>query len=404
MGKDKKHLLRLMVLAPLVGVLNVSYASVPSDKLVGDIEKDLMKVVALLDQHTLAKDGVFKAPESKQQNGVALVSHKAQPKSPKPAKSNAIDLKDLEGLDLTQFTKPAKKSVKKTTTSSSQISSSTYKSVMSTKTKKRRSYRPCYQFNYNELQARSRKYQQYITEASRKHGVNENLIKSVITAESCFKVRARSHKGARGLMQLMPATARRFGVKNSYNSRQNIHAGAEYLRWLLDRFKGNVHFALAGYNAGEGKVDRYGGIPPYKETREYVRRVMGVYRTLHGKSERSFNESNNNGLVKTRAEYQRIWQQQQLAKKRASQQNRPLSERRCVEAVPSHISRITSLKRSGRGGRIWRRYYQLRPSENLAHVMNKTGVHINAIKRMNHLTSKSTLNAGHKILVWECRA
>ena len=375
----KHSLLRVMILLPVIGALNTGYAAERSDKLVGNIEKDLLKAVALL--HSGGTE-VVKSPTAK-----------ASSKS----KSNSIDLKDLEGLDLSVFTKPTKKRKKASRKKSSKVSSNTYRKIMSTK--KRRSYRPCYKFGYQELQNRSKRYQSSITEASRLHGVNENLIKSVITAESCFKVRARSHKGARGLMQLMPATARRFGVKNSYSSHQNIRAGAEYLRWLLDRYKGNVHFALAGYNAGEGKVDRYGGIPPYKETREYVRRVMGVYKTLHSKRNYSPNNKSSSTSTKTRADYQRIWLQQQ----RAKQSGRPLSERRCVKAVPTHLRSLTGLKRSGRGGRIWRRYYQLRQRENLSHVMNKTGVHINAIKRMNHLTSKSTLSAGHKLLVWECR-
>ena len=376
----KHSLLRVMILLPVIGALSTGYAAEKSDRLVGNIEKDLLRAVSLL----------HKVPTAKSDSKVKLASKSG----------GRIDLKDLEGLDLSAFTKPAKKRKKSKKTSSrksKKISSGTYRKIMSTK---RRSYRPCYKFGYQELQNRSKKYQQSISEASRLHGVNENLIKSVITAESCFKVRARSGKGARGLMQLMPATARRFGVKNSYSSHQNIRAGAEYLRWLLDRYKGNVHFALAGYNAGEGKVDRYGGIPPYKETREYVRRVMGVYKTLHTKRNHSFNEKSSSIQKKTRADYQRAWLKQQ----RAKQSGRPLNERRCVEAVPSHLRSLTGLKRSGRGGRIWRRYYQLRQRENLAHVMSKTGVHINAIKRMNHLTSKSTLSAGHKLLVWECRA
>ena len=389
----KHSLLRVMILLPVIGVLNTGYAAERSDKLVSNIEKDLLEVVSLLNQSGGVSAGVFKAPAVKTNSKVKLVANRT------PKGGDVIDLKELEGLDLSSFMKPSKKKTSKKKKSSKKVSNNTYRKVMSS-SKKRRSYRPCYKYGYDELQSRSKRYQNSISEASRLHGVNENLIKSVITAESCFKVRARSHKGARGLMQLMPATARRFGVKNSYSSHQNIRAGAEYLRWLLDRYKGNVHFALAGYNAGEGKVDRYGGIPPYKETREYVRRVMGVYKTLHTKQTTHFNTNKGSALTKTRADYQRIWLQQQ----RAKQQGRPLNERRCVEAVPSHLRSLTGLKRSGRGGRIWRRYYQLRQNENLAHVMNKTGVHINAIKRMNHLTSKSNLRAGHKLLIWECRA
>jgi soluble lytic murein transglycosylase-like protein len=96
--------------------------------------------------------------------------------------------------------------------------------------------------------------------------------------ESSFKKRALSHKGASGLMQLMPATARRFGVSNIWDPRQNIEGGARYMRVLLDMFEGDVRLALAGYNAGEGAVMKYGyRVPPYSETREYVRRITERY-------------------------------------------------------------------------------------------------------------------------------
>jgi soluble lytic murein transglycosylase-like protein len=96
--------------------------------------------------------------------------------------------------------------------------------------------------------------------------------------ESTFKARALSPKGASGLMQLMPATARRFGVSNIWDARQNIDAGVKYMRWLLDTFNGDVVLALAGYNAGEGAVMKYGWrVPPYRETQEYVRRITSRY-------------------------------------------------------------------------------------------------------------------------------
>ncbi len=114
-----------------------------------------------------------------------------------------------------------------------------------------------------------------IAEASRAHGVNSDLVHAVIRAESSYDQYAKSSKGARGLMQLMPATAQRFGVMDSYNPRQNIFAGARYLRILLDMFRGDLSPALAGYNAGENAVKRYGGIPPYRETQRYVRKIRG---------------------------------------------------------------------------------------------------------------------------------
>lgn len=112
-----------------------------------------------------------------------------------------------------------------------------------------------------------------ITEAAARHDVDPNLVRAVIKVESAYKPKARSHKGAMGLMQLMPATAREYGVRNAYDPAENINAGVRHLRMLLDRF--DVRLAVAAYNAGAGAVQRYGGIPPYRETRDYVRKVLG---------------------------------------------------------------------------------------------------------------------------------
>lgn len=108
--------------------------------------------------------------------------------------------------------------------------------------------------------------------------VDPVLLYSIMHQESAFKPRAFSYKGAAGLMQLMPGTATRFGVRNRFDPRQNIEGGARYMRLLLDMFGGDVSLALAGYNAGEGAVLRYGRrVPPYRETQEYVRRITGRY-------------------------------------------------------------------------------------------------------------------------------
>jgi len=125
----------------------------------------------------------------------------------------------------------------------------------------------------------------YLIRSGTNNGVDPLLLYSVMHQESSFKSRAVSPKGARGLMQLMPGTALRFGVTSIFEPRQNIEGGARYLRFLLDRFEGNVNLALAGYNAGEGAVEKYGWrIPPYAETQEYVRRISRRYSLLQDPS------------------------------------------------------------------------------------------------------------------------
>ena len=124
-------------------------------------------------------------------------------------------------------------------------------------------------------------YDHIIKQAAATHGVSEGLIKAVIHTESGFNPYARSPVGAQGLMQLMPATARRFNVSNSYDPQQNIMAGAKYLAWLLKRFNNSTRLALAGYNAGEGNVQKYGDVPPFRETQDYVRRVSSRYNNLY---------------------------------------------------------------------------------------------------------------------------
>ena len=121
----------------------------------------------------------------------------------------------------------------------------------------------------------------YILDSAKRYRIDPLLIYAQMHQESGFKKRARSYKGASGLMQLMPATARRFGVTNIYDPKQNIDAGVKYMRWLIDTFDGDVVLALAGYNAGEGAVMKYGWrIPPYRETQEYVRRIASRYNSI----------------------------------------------------------------------------------------------------------------------------
>jgi soluble lytic murein transglycosylase-like protein len=128
----------------------------------------------------------------------------------------------------------------------------------------------------------SKDFDGMIGEASKKHGVDESLIRAVIRQESAFNPKATSHCGAQGLMQLMPETAKELGCTDAYDPYQNIMSGTKYLKQLLDRFDGNLTKAIAGYNAGPGSVEKYGGLPPFAETQDYVTKVLGNYRNYKG--------------------------------------------------------------------------------------------------------------------------
>ena len=155
----------------------------------------------------------------------------------------------------------------------------TYKAVLGLSTsnigsKKFSAYR-CSDKNY--ILSKRRAYKNTIRTYAQHYGVDEALVHSVVKQESCFNEKALSRAGAMGLMQLMPGTASYLKVKDPWNPEQNIKGGVKYLSQMLKRFKGNKRFALAAYNAGPGKVKKYGGIPPYKETRNYVRKIMADY-------------------------------------------------------------------------------------------------------------------------------
>ena len=137
------------------------------------------------------------------------------------------------------------------------------------------------------LLAKAGRYDSIIEKAATAASVEPNLLRAVIVVESGFNSRAVSKRGAMGLMQLMPATATRFGVSNPYDPLQNVHAGARYLKFLIDRFGQDVRLALAAYNAGEDAVDRNGGqIPPFSETMAYVPRVLKIYQMLRNQQPR----------------------------------------------------------------------------------------------------------------------
>ena len=130
-------------------------------------------------------------------------------------------------------------------------------------------------------------FEELIRLASGRHSVDADLIRAVIKAESDFNSNARSNKGAMGLMQLMPDTARLHNVGDAYDPNENVDGGVRHLKMLLERYQGDVTLSLAAYNAGSGAVEKHGGIPPFAETREYVRRVLRFYDSYRGGAQQS---------------------------------------------------------------------------------------------------------------------
>jgi len=260
----------------------------------------------------------------------------------------------------------------------------------------------CLGRNYEVFQRRTGKYDESIIKYSKKYGISVALIKSIITAESCFNSKAVSPKGAQGLMQLMPATAERFGVKDSFDTDANIRGGTKYLKFLLEYFDDDLLNVIAAYNSGEGTVKKYKGIPPYKETRQYVARVSTLYKY--------YSKEGNNAATKAvykdfkSGNYNKtFFIPRAIPKSRLSpykNQNRHVSYGNCKNRTSTRIRKSTKVLSTGS---IWQRIYTAKKGETLTRVMSKTGVHKRKLMQMNGLTARARLREGQGILVWECR-
>jgi soluble lytic murein transglycosylase-like protein len=145
--------------------------------------------------------------------------------------------------------------------------------------------------------AKPNPYLPLIHESAQRYNLDADLVKAVIQVESSFNPRAVSSKGCMGLMQLHPDTAKRFGVRDAFDPAQNIQGGVQYLRFLTDHFNGKLPLVLAAYNAGENAVKRYDGIPPYRETQQYVRKVTTLYQSFKSLSDRANSSPQLNRVV-----------------------------------------------------------------------------------------------------------
>ena len=275
-----------------------------------------------------------------------------------------------------------------------------HRSINRTKNKPKNKQAYCLGGNYRALAKKAKKYQASITRYSKKYGVSHALIKAIITAESCFNAKAVSPKGAQGLMQLMPPTAKRFGVKDSFNTDSNIKAGTNYLKFLLDYYEEDMLNVIAAYNAGEGTVDKYKGIPPYKETRQYVSKVAALYK-LYSQGKGILTKASVSSLSPDLAKT--IFIPRALPKSRFSPYKgraRNIEHGQCANRTGSRLRKTTRVEG---GDGIWQRIYVVRHGDTLMRVMQRTGIHKNKIMQMNGLRSRSRLKAGQELLVWECR-
>jgi membrane-bound lytic murein transglycosylase MltF len=234
----------------------------------------------------------------------------------------------------------------------------------------------CQVLSKHSLEKKATRYNKTIRSASSKYGVHEDLIKAVITVESCFRSRARGTSGEKGLMQLMPATARRFSVKRSYNSWENVHGGTKYLSYLLKHYRGDTQRAIAAYNAGEGNVK------PGKRIRNigYVKKVMRAYNKLSSgkKRTRLFNAKKAYTTGKTPAKKRRLSaEQKQLVNKQLQQHKRAAQQ---SEKKPA--SRNSFLVSKG---------------HTVYEVMRQTGVPVKQIIRLNGLKAPFHIKTGQQL-------
>lgn len=257
----------------------------------------------------------------------------------------------------------------------------------------------CLGKNYKIFKTRSSQYDDIIKKYSKKYGVEVALIKAVITAESCFNSQAVSPKGAQGLMQLIPATAERFGVTDSFNTDANIRGGTRYLQFLLKYFKNDFINVIAAYNSGEGTVKKYKGIPPYKETVKYVEKVSTLYRYYNddGGTKKKYKNFKSGNYTKT------FFKPRAIPRSRYSpyknlQRNIPRGK--CRNRTSTRMKQSTRLL-SGNG--VWQRVYTVKQSDTLRDVVMNTGVHKSKLMQMNGIRSRAKLRRGQELLIWECR-
>lgn len=237
----------------------------------------------------------------------------------------------------------------------------------------------CQVLSKKTLERKAKRFKKTIRSASRKYGVSEDLIKAVITVESCFRRKARGAAGEKGLMQLMPATARRFNVRRGYNSWENVHGGTRYLSYLFKRYRGDTQRAVAAYNAGEGNVR------PGKRIRNigYVRKVMKAYRKLsYGKRKKIFNPRKAYKLRKAKSSKSKKSRIRKAVYKKSK-----VSKKKRLKKTSKRKSRKVSK----------RKYFRVKRGHTVYEVMRQTGVSVKKIIRINRLKAPYHIMTGQRL-------
>lgn len=282
----------------------------------------------------------------------------------------------------------------------------------------------CDMYPGSTLQRKASRFNPAINSASKRYGVSKSLIKAVITVESCFNPRATGGLGEKGLMQLMPGTARQLGVRNGYNSWENIHGGAKYLKSLLKRFDGNKSYAAAAYNGGPGAVSRTHG-PKFKQVKRYSRHVMRAYnklartptvrssrsvKTRYKRSKKSYRSRSTRQARSTRKASKRKASSKRKARRSAKVKSKAKvskktvatsksrrskkSASRSAKAVRAGAIKKTSKSRSRRARNAKR--YRVRKGDTLYGISKSTGVSMKRLKRLNKL-GNNKISVGRKL-------
>ncbi|SKA91251.1 LysM domain-containing protein [Thiothrix eikelboomii] len=234
----------------------------------------------------------------------------------------------------------------------------------------------CQVLSKETLEKKADPYDQSIRSAAQKYGVKEDLVKAVITVESCFKKTARGSSGEKGLMQLMPATARRFNLKNGYSAWQNVHAGTKYLSYLLARYDGDLSRTVAAYNAGEGNVRPGGKI----RNHYYVSKVMSAYGKFRG-------GKSTPRLLKAKAETLTT-----------SSKKRGKTSLKLTQADISVLPWSEKVKhRTADASKVRTSGFKVKPGYTVYEVMRQTGVPVKRLIRLNKLTLPYHLQAGQTL-------